>query len=174
MAEKTEPTILDEAAVSEIEARAAKATIGPWVYFGEPDDNVFWGEIRSAADEGGFAHVADTPELDERGDDFEFIAHAREDIPALCRTVKHLRERVQLLDSRWCECGHTKDKHGFFSDHDECYECDQESPDLCCEWRPVARPDTQLEHLQSQLEQLRAENERLRELVRHMQFPRGG
>lgn len=81
---------MTEQELAEIEARATKATIGPWIYFGEPEDNVFWGEIRSAADDGGFAHIADTPELDERGNDFEFMAHAREDVPALCRTIREL------------------------------------------------------------------------------------
>ena len=88
----TNTPILDDDAVAEIEARAQKATPGPWVYFGEPDDNVFWGEIRSAAEDGSFAHITDTPELDERDNDMEFIAHARQDIPALCATVRALRE----------------------------------------------------------------------------------
>lgn len=81
---------MTEDELTAIEARAAKATVGPWIYFGEPQDNVFWGEIRSAADEGGFAHIADTPELDERDNDFEFIAHAREDVPLLCKTIREL------------------------------------------------------------------------------------
>ena len=32
-----------------------------------------------------------------------------------------------------CKCGHPKARHSFFSDHDECYDCDQES-ESCCSW----------------------------------------
>ena len=38
---QTDITILTDEEIAEIEARYQKATPGPWVYFGEPDDNVF-------------------------------------------------------------------------------------------------------------------------------------
>lgn len=88
---------MDEAKLKEIEDRAAKATEGPWVYFGEPQDNVFWGQIRSVAEDGSFAHITDTPELDERDNDMEFIAHAREDIPALCKAIRELRAEMEAM-----------------------------------------------------------------------------
>jgi hypothetical protein len=82
-------------------------------------------------------------------------------INTLCRDWQTLRREIARLTTQWCECGHVKDRHGFFSDHDECYECDQASPDLCCEWRPAPRPN---EHdaLCATVRALRAENERLR------------
>lgn len=86
---------MTEAELKEIEDRAAKATKGPWVYFGEPDDNVFWGEIRSAADGAGFAHITDTPECDERHGDMEFIARCREDVPALCQYIRDLWAKLE-------------------------------------------------------------------------------
>lgn len=67
--------------------------------------------------------------------------HQRKYIDTLCHEWRALRAEIAKLTTRWCECGHAKDKHGFFSDHDECYECDQASPDLCCEWRPAPRPN---------------------------------
>lgn len=61
------------------------------------------------------------------------------EIDALCATVRALRQQITELTAEWCECGHAKTQHGFFSDHDECYECDQMSDDLCCHWRPANR-----------------------------------
>lgn len=80
--------------------------------------------------------------LDENAiDEIEARAHAgmTSDISALCQAVRAARARIAELTTRWCKCGHAKDKHNFFSDHDECYECDQASPDLCCEWRPAPK-----------------------------------
>lgn len=91
MTTMTEIKLLDESGLNAIEARINAATKGPWVYFGQPHDNVFWGEIRSAAEDGHFDHITDTPELDERDNDMEFIAHAREDIPALIATIRNLQ-----------------------------------------------------------------------------------
>lgn len=89
---------MDEVKLKEIEDRAAKATKGPWIYFGEPENNVFWGQIRSAAEDGHFDHIANTPELDERDGDMEFIAHAREDVPLLCQYIHSLvAQRDELL-----------------------------------------------------------------------------
>lgn len=57
------------------------------------------------------------------------------------RIVKELEARIAALTASWCMCGHLKTSHGFFDDHDECYQCDHASEDLCCEWRPdVAKP----------------------------------
>lgn len=89
---------MDEAKLKEIEDRATRATAGPWIYFGEPEDNVFWGQIRSAAEDGHFDHITDTPELDERDNDMQFIAHAREDVPLLCKTVRGLWKELQDVE----------------------------------------------------------------------------
>lgn len=70
---------------------------------------------------------------------YKEVSDSLSDIPALCQTVRVLRAEIARLTTQWCQCGHAKDQHGFFSDHDECYECDQASPDLCCEWRPAPR-----------------------------------
>lgn len=108
---------MTEAELTVIEARAAKATKGPWVYFGEPENNVFWGEIRSAAEDGHFDHITDTPELDERDNDMEFIAHAREDVPTLCCAVRELvkaaKNAVLVLDASIVDEPKAKNKLAF-------------------------------------------------------------
>lgn len=63
----------------------------------------------------------------------------RRQLAAVIQDWRALRARIEALTTDWCECGHSRDKHQFFSDHDECYECDQASPDLCSEWRPAPR-----------------------------------
>lgn len=91
----TEP-ILDESAVSEIEARMNAATPGPWGVL--PSNNSSLAHVETqegtAAEQGQGFTVCSIPK--KRIDDAEFIAHAREDIPALCATVKHLRTLVYL------------------------------------------------------------------------------
>jgi hypothetical protein len=72
-----------------IEARAAQATRGPWT--NEDGKRQFieaWAVI--ATKDGSFDVV--TSGLD--WDDAEFIAHAREDVPALVAEVRRLRQQV--------------------------------------------------------------------------------
>lgn len=77
---------ISEQELQEIEARERAATEGPWVYMGD-SGGICWGEIRSCAN---FNHITDTPAGDERDNDMEFIAHAREDIPKLIAVVREI------------------------------------------------------------------------------------
>lgn len=79
----------------------------------------------------------------------------RRQLAAIIQDWRALRARIEALTTDWCECGHSRDKHQFFSDHDECYECDQASPDLCCEWRPAPRANENAA-LREQLAEARA------------------
>lgn len=81
--------MLTETELAEIEARERAATPGPWVYFDQ--EGVFCGEIHSAREDGGFEHITDTPEYDERDNDMKFIAHARTDIPSLIAMIRELQ-----------------------------------------------------------------------------------
>lgn len=92
--------ILDEGAVSEIEARENAATPGPWAVW----DSCSWrriGTVEPFGDGNIICPITQNdghPDLLARREDLEFAAHAREDIPALCATVKHLRaERQEIL-----------------------------------------------------------------------------
>lgn len=122
-----ETTILDERAVSEIEDRANMAEPGPWQLGGN-----YWDRNVVTADKGDH-FIADCGKHPMSA---EFIAHAREDIPALCRTVKHL----------WAQLA----------------EWEQHRPGIV---EAVQTAETTVDDLQSQLEQLRAENVSLRKEV---------
>lgn len=91
------PVILDEAAMEEIEAREAKASSGPWLvtdgqhidqYAPHPEGNRLLSEGSYDSNYHMFGQ-----------DDVEFIAHARTDIPALCATVRALREQLAESDA---------------------------------------------------------------------------
>ena len=77
-----------------IEARAEAAQAGPWEYAGSGIVNgqkaVSWGYPKFVADtwEGSDRN----PKSDANG---EFIAHAREDVPALVAEVRELRAAAQ-------------------------------------------------------------------------------
>lgn len=164
----TDIPILDDDAIAEIESRANAATPAPWMV----QDSCSWRRIGTAepyADGNVICPITqysdNHPDLLAARPDLEFIARAREDIPALCATVRGLRAEIAKLTTQWCQCGHAKDRHSFFSDHDECYECDQASPDLCCEWRPAPRAN-EYDDLQSQLDQVTKERDELRQRER--------
>ena len=93
---ETEPNYVDVAAIRE---RADKATPGPWEYDGmhneiqKYDMPGFWliiSECRSAPDQeyqqDQFKHMYDA--------NFDFIAHARTDVPALCDEVERLQAQL--------------------------------------------------------------------------------
>lgn len=82
--------------LQEIKEREAKATKGPWVHL---ENTPFWGEIRTANEE-AFTQIAVMPHLDDRTDDFNFIAYAREDIPALVAEVERLRKGVTQVENK--------------------------------------------------------------------------
>jgi len=85
--------------LQEIKERERKATGGPWVNMGEVDpDNPFFGQIWSANEESGrLKTIVTMAELDDQTDDFNFIAHAREDIPALVAEIERLQAEVKRL-----------------------------------------------------------------------------
>ena len=86
---------MDEKQLQEIRARVEKATPGPWIHM---DGDVFYGEIR---DVDNFDLIAEVPEADDRPEDFEFMAEARQDIPDLLAEVERLREEVTKFKHRY-------------------------------------------------------------------------
>jgi len=91
--------------IAEIEARTGKATPGPWHY-----DGMHW-EItcpQAGAGESYWLIVSEarqTPDQDYPEDqfghafdaNFDFIAHAREDVPLLLSALKAANERIMKL-----------------------------------------------------------------------------
>lgn len=78
--------------VAQIEARAEVATPGPWQQGGN-----YWDRNTVTADNGD-CFIADCGKNPMSAG---FIAHAREDIPALCRSLRAAWERLRDLESRW-------------------------------------------------------------------------
>lgn len=87
-----------------IRARAAAATAGPWRPHEEDGSNCVWREELPAASTCIMSHgtafalgvaVAATP--DPNNEDATFIAHAREDVPALLAEVDTLRAALGSL-----------------------------------------------------------------------------
>ena len=76
-----------------IQAREAKATAGPWAIDGPaqcgPGDTL---TVYPVEDGGALAYVQPSWE------DAEFIAHARQDVPALLAEVERLRARLTVDD----------------------------------------------------------------------------
>lgn len=106
----TETPILDESAVSEIEARADRASSPPWL---SPANTQPWtndaAELNAiVCGDGGYVHHRNWKQVCLNMD---FISRARTDIPALCATVRHLRaenERLALQLKDWQEEKDTK------------------------------------------------------------------
>jgi len=88
--------------VEEIEARAAKATPGPWKWIRYEEDPYWHRELQGAS-----RHVIEVgPALGVWPEDADFIARSREDTPWLCKVVRHLfaqfaatLERLRKLES---------------------------------------------------------------------------
>ena len=85
--------------LSEIEARAKAATPGPWQY------HRTWQDDRHRAmyvmhGYTGRASKHDNPWIadlaDDNNEDAEFIAHAREDIPALLAEIRRLQAELEI------------------------------------------------------------------------------
>lgn len=103
MPKDKEVVILSEEQIAKIEARAEKATKGPW---DSPANKQPWPDEASRLEsivcgDGGYINHRNWKEVCLNMD---FISQAREDVPALCGTVRALRtERVRLLDLvRYC------------------------------------------------------------------------
>lgn len=75
-----------ETMVAEIEARAEKATAGPWIKIGPWFTGSTWtvGITRDGAGTDGVT-----------GLDLEFMRHAREDVPKLCAMWREQQRRIQ-------------------------------------------------------------------------------
>lgn len=79
--------------IAAIEKRCNAATSGPWEYHDYLGaDSMNMGIIRVAGDTKGFLGGV-------HGNDGEFLAHAREDIPAFLAEVKRLRAELQKTES---------------------------------------------------------------------------
>lgn len=100
-----ETTILNDSAVSEIETRANAASKGPWsqsalasaYIVGRHTDDFPVICALAEYEKDGTLYL----EFTNAENNMTFLAHAREDIPALCATVKHLRaENARLTKER--------------------------------------------------------------------------
>lgn len=118
------PELLSESVLAEIEARAEAATKEPW---GLAPGNFITADF-GIHDPGAGLIIAEVPCQGQPNDenDLKFIACARTDIPALCATVRALREKhtrlaeasdewASLLDRirLWSKCadGYPLDEH---------------------------------------------------------------
>jgi hypothetical protein len=107
--------MLEKSDLEAIKARADAATPGRWFWTAETDYDP--GRIVGEPMVGGFGE----PEWDVTPDDAEFIAHAREDVPALLAHIDALtadNERLQRIEaaalrceSFWKHRGHGYSKH---------------------------------------------------------------
>lgn len=114
-----QPRVLTEEEEREIQARAEKATDGPWAWthIGEKTNGYCVGFAMNTALEPLSGYVADSDDLVDpiligeheasavNYGDADFIAHARQDIPALLASHRLLREERDRLALRtWQEC----------------------------------------------------------------------
>jgi hypothetical protein len=133
-----QPESLTQEAIAAIAARAEAATFGPWKWYGTPKEpylaTTTGGRIyilmpcRSRMNSASFmlrgldgcgmqrAEVYAVKERDYRDDldyiahpDAEFLAHAREDIPALIATVALLQSKVDALEAMDVASTHDSD-----------------------------------------------------------------
>lgn len=91
----------DAITLQQIKDARAKITPAPWVYM---TDETFGGEIRSCGasedDPSAFSHIADTPEMDDRPDDMEWIAHSPEYVDWLIAELETvIAERDKLREA---------------------------------------------------------------------------
>lgn len=87
--------------LDEIKQRTEAATAGDWIHLEVEPDMPFWGEIRAigTAEKETFILVAEMPRLDDRTEDFRFIAHAKEDVADLLAEVERLQAELKLSKS---------------------------------------------------------------------------
>lgn len=82
-----------------IDEYCSKATGEPWVNMPE---GALWGSVYSAPLD-GFTEICVMPEGDDRTPDFDFIAQARTDLPAVVEELREARERIAELETRWAD-----------------------------------------------------------------------
>jgi hypothetical protein len=80
--------------VEEAEARAEKATPGPWRSMKPPYDRI----VISDATKIGIGEFAVSVSSDLDTNDVAFIAHTRSDVPSLCATIRELNAHVEALE----------------------------------------------------------------------------
>lgn len=86
--------------LDEIEARVAAATPGPWWAFSDgPESGDHW-YVASGSEAVAHIHSDDGRNEDARQPDAEFIAQARDDVPALVAEVRRLRGLVSPAAGR--------------------------------------------------------------------------
>lgn len=94
----TDIPILDDGAVAEIETRYQKATLGPWEQrFAGNVGYTVWATAMSRTGSMQIAAFGHAEGFDR--DNAEFTAHAREDIPALCATVRVMRKSFEISEA---------------------------------------------------------------------------
>lgn len=79
--------------LTEIQARIEAATDGPW------DRWAGWDDRDNSVASGGREDAPTVADVIPEKDDADFIAHAREDVPALLAEVHRLKRRVGVLQS---------------------------------------------------------------------------
>ena len=89
--------------LSEIEARANAATEGPWAVVVE--DGVILALVLTDEDDGLMFgdNGYDAPIVTETGEDADFIAHARTDVPALVAALRAVMEAIEKRGKRATE-----------------------------------------------------------------------
>jgi len=93
--------------LEEIEARAAKATPGPWKWDEIPEDGAgrywgLWSQNRWLSDPevlGPYPEDEDCLSVEVRQADADFIAACREDNPWLCQVVRELFARLERSEA---------------------------------------------------------------------------
>jgi hypothetical protein len=90
-----------DAFMAEQRELAERATARPWVNM---TDETFWGQIRTASDE-HFTEIARMPELDDRTDDFEYIAEAANHYPDALDAIDRLRAENDSLRADFANTG---------------------------------------------------------------------
>lgn len=91
---EAEVMTMDEAKLSEIEARASSATPGPWLM-----EHDVWHPVIRQSQFDGFGPIVCREANGDSGlrwhPNADFISHAREDVPALVAEVRRLREALE-------------------------------------------------------------------------------
>ena len=93
---------MDAAELEKIRARAEAATPGPWGFTPAPNSKFItsiYSDALGGPDKGDLA-FANIGEWGQQNSDAEFIAHARQDIPALIAEVERLRELFMATRGR--------------------------------------------------------------------------
>ena len=88
--------VLSEEELDRMERRVAAATVGPWLPDSDETANVSVIELGLCNELGTFKSIE---LVGASAADHEFIVNARQDIPRLLHEVRHLRARLQSLNT---------------------------------------------------------------------------